>query len=84
MALLLYLDNINSRKLVCNTDMYGNNPYMTFMYSAYIPDEVTIPKLESGEPDKHTLEYGTLDDLIKLRKDCTTLLPQLLKAHQES
>ena len=80
----LYLNNRNSRRLVCNTDMYGNNPYMTFMYCAYIPDEVTIPRLESGESDKHTLEYGTLDDLIKLRKDCTTLLPQLLKAYQES
>ena len=79
----LYLNTAYSRKLVLNTDIYGNEPYMTFMYSAYIRDNETFSKLVSGEPDKHTLEYGTLDDLLKLRKDCTTLLPQLLKAYND-
>ena len=66
------------RRLVCNTDLYGNSPYVTFMYHATMDNDI-IPHLESGEPDKHTLEYGSLDDLFKLRSECTTLLPQLLK-----
>lgn len=70
----------DSYKLVCNTDMYGNNPYISFMYQVRIPDSTTFPLLKSGEPHKHTLEYGTISELLEQKNDCTTLLPQLLKS----
>lgn len=70
---------LSSRALVCNTDMYGNNPYITFMYKAFFDDGDIFQYLQSGEPNKHELYYGTLDDLLSIRNQCTTLLPQLLK-----